>query len=92
MGENSHHEHGLLSRLAPQALLHPTTFPEELRGPMSCEGQPGFRSLGHEAEEQFAEGMIIIGRLNPSTTDTTYTSLIQPGRFRMRGGVVGRKK
>jgi hypothetical protein len=69
-----------LSRLALQALLHPTTVPEELRGPMSCEGQPGFRSLGHEATEQFAEGTIIIGMLNPSTTDTTHTSFIQSGR------------
>src|SRR6266849_429696 len=65
-----------LSRLALQALLHPTTVPEELRGPMSCVGQSGFRSMGHEALEQFAEGMIIIGILNPSTTDTACTSLI----------------
>ena len=82
---NGQDEHAL-SRLALQALLHPTAFPEELRGPMSCEGQPGFRSLGHEAVEQFAEGIIIIGMLNPSTTDTTYTSLIQSGRFRMERG------
>jgi hypothetical protein len=90
-GGNSHDELGLLSRLAPQAVLHPTAFPEELRGPMSCEGQPGFRSLGHEALLQFAEGMIIIGMLNPSTRDTTYTSLIQSGGFRMRGGGIGKK-
>jgi hypothetical protein len=83
-GGISHDEHAL-SRLATQALLHPTAFPEELRGPMSCVGQPPFRSTGHEALEQFAEGMIIIGMLNPSTTDTTYMSLIQSGRFRMRG-------
>jgi hypothetical protein len=88
-GRNSHDGHGL-SRLASQALLHPTAFPEELSGPMSCEGQPAFRSLGHEAVEQFAEGIIIIGMLNPSTTDTTYTSLIQSGRFRMRGGRIGK--
>jgi hypothetical protein len=60
-----------LSRLALQALLHPTGFPDASRGPTSCEGHPGFRSAGHEATEQLpAEGMIAIGRLNPSTRDT----------------------
>lgn len=61
-----------LSRLASQALMHPTGVPDESRGPMSCEGHPGPRSTGHEATEQLlAEGMIAIGRLNPSTRDTT---------------------
>ena len=74
--ENSHDEHGSLSRLASQALLHPSTLPVEFIGPASCEGHPGFRSLGHEATEQLlAEGMILMGMLNPFTTDTTYTSL-----------------
>jgi hypothetical protein len=59
---------------------------------MSCDGQLGFRSLGHDATEHFAEGVIIIGMLNPSTTDTTYTSLvIQSGSFRTRGGGIGKK-
>jgi hypothetical protein len=61
-----------LSRLALQALLHPTVFPDESRGPTSCEGHPGFRSAGHEATEQLAEGMIAIGMLNPSRRDTTF--------------------
>jgi hypothetical protein len=35
-------------------------------------GHPGPRSTGHEATEQpAAEGIIAIGRLNPSTTDTS---------------------
>jgi hypothetical protein len=71
--EISHDELGLLSRSASQALLHPTVFPEEFVGPTSCAGHPGFRSAGHEAVEQLAEGMIDIGMLNPSTTDTTNT-------------------
>jgi hypothetical protein len=91
-GEGNSHDEPVLSSLASQALLHPTGFPEESRGPMSCEGQPGFRSLGHEATGQFAEGVIIIGMLNPSTTDTTYTSLIQSGSFRMRGELVKRSR
>jgi hypothetical protein len=65
------HRHApALSRLASQALLHPTVVPFESRGPTSCEGHPGFRSAGHEATEQFAEGMIDIGMLNPSSRET----------------------
>ena len=71
--EISYDELGLLSRSASQALLHPTVFPEEFVGPTSCAGHPGLRSAGHEAVEQLAEGMIIIGILNPSTTDTANT-------------------
>jgi hypothetical protein len=62
----------LLSNLATQALLHPTMRPLGSRGPMSGWGHAGFRSTGHEATVQFCtEGMISIGRLNPSTRDTT---------------------
>lgn len=78
---DSHDEHGSLSRLALQALLHPTGFPEESRGPTSGDGHPGFRSTGHEATEQpLADGVTLMGMLNPSTSDTTNTSLSQSGR------------
>jgi hypothetical protein len=88
----SHDELGLLSRLALQALLQLTGLPVEFSGPTSCEGHPGFKSLGHDAEEQLlAEGMIIIGRLNPSTRDTTYATLSQSGRFRARVEDIGEK-
>lgn len=78
---NSHDEHGLLSRLASQALLHPIVFPVEFCGPASCAGHPGFRSTGHEATEQpLPEGMILMGILNPCTTETTYTSSLTQSR------------
>lgn len=65
------HAQGLPSRLASQALLHPTGKPVESRGPTSGAGHTGPRSTGHEATEQFvAEGIIAIGRLYPHKRDT----------------------
>jgi hypothetical protein len=62
--------HGFPSRLATQADLQPTGKPVESKGPLSCAGQFGPKSTGHEGTGQPLLLSILTGRLYPSTSET----------------------
>jgi hypothetical protein len=65
---------GLPSRLAEHALLQPTDEPEESKGPFKGFGQFGARSIAQSAMGQSLLVVILIGRLYPSTRETSYQS------------------